>query len=141
MRAVREYGGRGARCGLSDNCETVIPVTETPADVAAAHEWFEEANQSILGPIYDGRYSEAFLRKCGTARPKVERGDLALIGLPTDFLGLNIYAGLFVRRGADGQARSCSSLRPATRGRTARGCTSRRAPSTGRRASSPPSTA
>lgn len=103
VRAVREHGGRGARCGLSDNCETVIPVTETPADVAAAHEWFTEANQAILGPIYNGRYADSFLQKCGAARPTFERGDLALISLPTDFLGLNIYAGLFVRRGADGR--------------------------------------
>jgi beta-glucosidase len=103
VRAVREHGGRGSRCGLSDNCETVIPVVETPAEVAAAHEWFAEANQSILGPIYSGRYSDSYLRACGASRPRIERGDFSLIGLPTDFLGLNIYAGLFVRRGADGR--------------------------------------
>ncbi len=102
VRAVREHGGRGAECGLSDNCETVIPVTESQDDVAAAHEYFEGANQAVLDPIYRGRYSEGYLRKCGPNRPRVARGDFALIGLPTDFLGLNIYAGLFVRRGRDG---------------------------------------
>jgi len=103
VRAVREHGGRGAKCGLSDNCETVIPVTETPDDIAAAHEYFAGANQVVLDPIFKGRYSDAYLRRCGNARPKVERGDFALISQPTDFLGLNIYAGLFVRRGADGR--------------------------------------
>jgi beta-glucosidase len=103
VRAVREYGGRGARCGLSDNCETVIPVTEGPDDVDAARRLFAEANLSILDPIYRGRYSQAYLRKCGAAQPVAGRGDFSLIGLPTDFLGLNIYAGLFVRRGADGR--------------------------------------
>jgi beta-glucosidase len=103
VRAVREFGGPGARCGLSDNCETVIPVTESAPDVAAAREWFSGTNLAILDPIYNGRYSEAYLKKCGTARPKVERGDFALISQPTDFLGLNIYAGLFVRRGANGK--------------------------------------
>ena len=103
VRAVREHGGRDAKCGLSDNCETVIPVTESPGDVAAAHEWFAKANLAILDPIYRGRYSDSYLQKCGASRPKVERGDFSLIGLPTDFLGLNIYAGLFVRRGADGR--------------------------------------
>jgi beta-glucosidase len=104
VRAVREFGGRGARCGLSDNCETVIPVTESAADVAAAHECFASANLAVLDPIYRGRYSEAYLRGCGRFRPKVERGDFSLISLPTDFLGLNVYAGLFVRRRADGKA-------------------------------------
>jgi beta-glucosidase len=103
VRAVREHGGRGARCGLSDNCESVIPITENPEDISAAREWFTEANLAILDPIYRGRYAPAYLRACGAARPKVERGDFALIGLPMDFLGLNIYAGLFVRRAGDGR--------------------------------------
>lgn len=103
VRAVREHGGRGARVGLTDNCESVMPVTESPADIAAARTWFEEANQPILGAIYGGRYAAAYLRKCGSARPAVARGDFALISQPTDFVGLNIYSGLFVRRGRDGQ--------------------------------------
>ena len=103
VRAVRELGGRGARCGLSDNCETVIPVTESAEDVAACRAWFAESNLAILDPIYRGRYSEAYLRRCGAARPRVEAGDFALISQPTDFLGLNIYAGMFVRQGADGR--------------------------------------
>jgi beta-glucosidase len=103
VRAVREHGSRGSRCGISDNCETVIPVTETAGDIAAAREWFEGANRSILEPIYRGTYSDAYMRQCGADRPRVERGDMDLIGLPTDFLGLNVYAGLFVRRGASGK--------------------------------------
>jgi beta-glucosidase len=79
-------------------------VTESAADVAAAHECFASANLAVLDPIYRGRYSEAYLRGCGRFRPKVERGDFSLISLPTDFLGLNVYAGLFVRRRADGKA-------------------------------------
>jgi beta-glucosidase len=103
VRAVRQHGGRGAKCGLSDNCETVIPVTESEPDVAAAREWFADANLAILDPIYKGRYSDKYLKSCGRAQPKVESGDFELIGQPTDFLGLNIYAGLFVRRGKDGK--------------------------------------
>ena len=103
VRAVREYGGRGARCGLTDNCETIIPVTESPADIAAARAWFTKANLAILDPIYRGHYSPAYLRECGRARPKIARGDFALIGAPADFLGLNIYSGVFVRRGANGK--------------------------------------
>lgn len=103
VRAVREHGGRGARVGLTDNCESVIPVSETPADIAAARAWFIEANHPVLDPVYHGRYDPAYLRRCGKNRPTVTPGDFALIGQRADFLGLNIYTGTFVRRGADGR--------------------------------------
>jgi beta-glucosidase len=103
VRAVREHGGRGARVGLTDNCEAVIPVSETPADIAAARAWFIEANHPVLDPVYHGRYDPAYLRRCGKNRPTVTKGDFALIGQKADFLGLNIYTGTFVRRGADGR--------------------------------------
>lgn len=103
VRAVREHGGRGARCGLTDNCETIVPATESPEDIAAARAHFVTANLPILDPIYRGAYADAYLRACGRDRPKVARGDLALLSTPMDFLGLNIYSGTFVRRGRRGR--------------------------------------
>ncbi len=103
LRAVREHGGRGARVGLTDNCESVIPVSESPADIAAARTRFAEGNWPVLDAIYRGRYAPAYLRHCGKDRPVVTRGDFALISAPADFLGLNIYTATFVRRGARGQ--------------------------------------
>ncbi|MDB6126614.1 MAG: Beta-glucosidase, partial [Verrucomicrobia bacterium] len=108
VRAVREHGGRGARCGLTDNCETVVPVTELAPDIAAARAWFIEANQPILDPIYRGHYSPAYLRRSGADRPVVSRGDFQLISQPADFLGLNIYTAAFVRRGRDGKPKVVS---------------------------------
>ena len=103
VRAVREHGGRGASVGLTDNSDIPVPVTETAPDIAAARAWFVERNAHILEPIYTGRYSNAYLRRCGADRPKVEPGDFELIGLPTDFLGMNIYSGEFVRAGKRGK--------------------------------------
>lgn len=103
VRAVRAHGGRGAKVGLTDNCETVVPVSETPEDIAAARTWFVEANQPVLDPVYNGRYSPAYLRRCGADRPIVAKGDYGLISEPTDFLGLNIYTGTFVRAGRRGR--------------------------------------
>ncbi len=104
VRAVREFGGRGARVGLTDNSTVPIPVTETPADIAAARKIFVAENTRILEPIYKGRYNPAYLRAAGADRPKVEPGDLKLISAPTDFLGMNIYTGIFVRAGRKGKA-------------------------------------
>jgi beta-glucosidase len=97
VRAVREFGGRGARVGLTDNPDMPVPVTETEPDIAAARAWFIERNAHILEPIHTGRYSPAYLRRCGADRPSVAKGDMALISQPTDFVGLNIYLGAFVR--------------------------------------------
>ena len=103
VQAVRAHGGRGARVGLTDNSAVPVPVTETEADAAAARAWFVEQNAHILEPIFTGKYSPAYLRRCGADRPRVERGDLELISQPTDFLGMNIYTGTFVRAGRRGK--------------------------------------
>ena len=97
VKAVRKFGGKGARVGLTDNSDFAVPVTETPADIAAARAWYAYRNAHILAPIYTGRYSAAYLKRTGQDRPVVQKGDLELIGQPTDFLGLNIYTGAFVR--------------------------------------------
>lgn len=103
VRAVREHGGRGARVGLSDDSTVTVPVTETPADIAAARAKFAELNIRSIDPIFRGRYSAHYLRVTGRDRARVERGDFDLIGLPMDFFGFNIYTGSFVRAGRNGR--------------------------------------
>jgi beta-glucosidase len=103
VRAVREYGGRGARVGLVHNPDVAIPVTETPRDIAAAQTWFEQRNWHILAPIYTGRYPAGYRRATGPDGPVVQRGDLALISEQTDFVGLNVYSGNFIRAGRHGR--------------------------------------
>jgi len=102
VRAVREHGGRGARVGLTDNSSIFIPIEETERDIAAARRAFAQTNAPILGVISTGSYSPDFLRACGADRPVVGRGDLKLISLPTDFLGMNIYRGQFARAAKTG---------------------------------------
>lgn len=99
VRAVREHGARGAKVGLTQDISVPIPVTETPRDIAAAQAECAQRNEHILPPIFQGRYPVSYLRRAGKNAPKVQRGDLALISTPTDFLGLNIYSGVFVRAG------------------------------------------
>jgi beta-glucosidase len=95
VRAVREFGGRGARVGITDNPIVTIPVNETEEDLAAARQAFVDENTRVLEPLFKGRYHPRYL-KSGLA-PKVQKGDLAFISQPTDFLGLNLYTGKFVR--------------------------------------------
>jgi beta-glucosidase len=103
VRAVREHGGAGAQVGITDNCDVSIPVTESEPDIAAARAWFVDANVHILDPIYRGAYADAYLKRTGADGPQVRAGDLALIALPTDFLGLNVYNATFVRTSGEGE--------------------------------------
>lgn len=105
VRAVREHGAAGSVVGLVDNPRIPIPLNpHDEADLAAARRIFIEDNIRVLDPLYRGSYSGEYLRVVGEAdRPQVEPGDFELITRPTDFLGLNIYAGFFVRAGRDGK--------------------------------------
>jgi beta-glucosidase len=103
VEAVRKLGAPGSVVGLVHNHLPAppIPVTETEADIAAARVEYERTNGQLMGPVFRGQYPEAFLRDAGANAPQIEPGDMEQIGQPTDFLGLNIYAGNFVRAGAN----------------------------------------
>jgi beta-glucosidase len=103
VQAVREHGGRGARVGIAENITGTIPVTETPGDIAAARQAFDEQNAHVLGAICTGDYSRRYLRATGANRPKVARGDFDIITTPTDFIGLNLYSAPFYRAGKNGR--------------------------------------
>ena len=103
VRAVREFGGKGARVGLTDNSEVTVPVTETEADIAAARTQFRRMNWRTIDAIYRGGYDPAYLREAGKDAPKFEKADFKHISRPTDFLGMNIYTCNFVRAGKGGK--------------------------------------
>jgi beta-glucosidase len=103
VRAVREHGVRKAKVGITDNCGISIPVTETPEDIEAAKVEFQRDNWLTIDAIYRGGYNAGMLREAGADAPKSRKGDFDLISLPTDFLGLNIYTGKFVRAGRRGK--------------------------------------
>lgn len=102
LRAVREHGGRGAKVGLVDNPTVPVPLTLEPADIAAAKKAFVTANIRILDAMHRGRYADSYLRSAGADAPKTQKGDFDLLSQPTDFIGLNIYTGYFVRAGKRG---------------------------------------
>lgn len=104
VEAVRAWGGPGARVGLAHNHlpPPPIPLCETDADINAARQVYEFTNESLMAPLFRGGYSDRFLAFSGNDAPRVEPGDLELIATPTDYLGLNVYTGMYVRAGNDG---------------------------------------
>ncbi len=105
-----------ARCkgtqsiGYAPVCVTKYPATDSPDDAKAAIEamgsiiernlwnntWYADA-------IVRGAYPEDGLRLFGADAPNPRPGDMELISQKTDFIGVNIYEGVPVRRGANGK--------------------------------------
>jgi len=96
VRAVREHGGPGAQVGLVHNATCRIPLLETPEHIEAAARCFMEPNGPMLEPVVRGRYPAEWLESMGDDAPRPEPGDMDLIASPTDFLGFNVYGGLYV---------------------------------------------
>lgn len=101
VQAVRDNGGAGARVGIVHNPDTPLPLMETLADINAAQSIYARNSAQILGPVYLGEYPASFLEAAGKDAPRITENDLALISQSTDFLGLNLYTGWFVRAGAE----------------------------------------
>jgi beta-glucosidase len=116
--AVRAHGKAGSQVGLVHNLlpPPQIPVVETEADIAAAKLEYERTNSQLMSPIFQGRYADVFLNAAGPDAPEVQPGDLDVISQRTDYLGLNLYAGDFVRARADGSAETLPFPRQYPRG-------------------------
>lgn len=96
-KTVEHYRKTGLKApiGITLNPSMVYPASDSYADKLActlkdgySSRWFYE-------PLFKGRYPDdaaaLFAARCGTAYEFVQQGDLELISLPIDFLGVNYY--------------------------------------------------
>jgi beta-glucosidase len=97
VQAIRAHARAGTLVGLAENPTIPIPVIETGDEIAAARRALRDLNAGYLTAVMEGRYTDAYLDQAGSAAPKVAAGDMAAIGAPLDFLGFNIYTGVYVR--------------------------------------------
>lgn len=91
VQAIRAEGRPGTEVGPAENVEVAVPVTDTPDAVAAARAAMRALNGPFLTAMLEGAYDQAWLDAQGDAAPEVAPGDMAAIGAPLDFVGLNIY--------------------------------------------------
>lgn len=99
VQAIRAHAKAPVQVGLADNTVFYVPVMETPEHIAAAKKATREMNAMFLTAILEGRYIDEYLTQEGVNAPKVQPGDMAAIGSPLDFVGLNIYQPEWVRAG------------------------------------------
>jgi beta-glucosidase len=97
VQALRAHAKRNVRVGLAENAAICTPVIETAEHIAAARKAMRVKNAPFLTAVMEGRYHPDYLKAEGADAPAVQPGDMAIIGSPLDFVGLNIYTPVYVR--------------------------------------------
>jgi beta-glucosidase len=100
VQALRAALPATAQIGITNNVSTARPATDSPEDRAAA-EAMELFHVDLYNdPLFLGRYPQGLDAVLpGLDWSVVLDGDLAVIGQPLDFLGVNYYAPSIVRAG------------------------------------------
>ncbi len=108
VEAIRAKAKVGTRVGLADNAAATVPLLETPEHIAAAKKAYREINARFLTAVMEGKYTDAYLARLGTAAPKTSPEEMRAIGSKLDFLGLNVYQPVYVM--ADGSAKGFAQV-------------------------------
>ena len=97
VQAIRAHARAGTQIGLAENASAVVPVIASPEHIAAARTAMRDLNASYLTAVLEGAYPESYLEKIGSIAPKVQAGDMKIIGSALDFVSINNYAPTYVR--------------------------------------------
>jgi len=100
VQAIRANSPAGTQIGLAENATVYVPVIESRDHIEAARRATREGNAPFLTAVLEGKYTDGYLKREGANAPKVEDGDMKIIGSPLDFVGLNVYTPEYVRADA-----------------------------------------
>jgi beta-glucosidase len=100
VQAIRAKAKPATKVGLAENITICVPVVETKEHFDASVRAMREVNAAYATVIYEGKYTDAYLASAGADAPKFTPEDLKIISSPLDFLGINIYTGMYVRADA-----------------------------------------
>ncbi len=97
---LRDAGDQDTKVGITLNYSPAYPATDRPEDVAAARRHDGQANRWFTDPVFAKGYPADMWDLYGYAVPRVAEGDMDIIGVPIDFLGVNYYTRAVVRHKA-----------------------------------------
>jgi beta-glucosidase len=110
VQAIRANAVRTPSVGLAPCGRQCVPASDMPADVEAARKAAFTVSDTgcfnvtwWLDPMFHGQYPEDGLELFGRDTPAINEGDMATIAQPMDFCGMNLYSGVRVRAGEDGE--------------------------------------
>jgi len=102
VQAIRAKGSPGIQVGLCENATVPVPVTLRTEDIQAAAIAMREENAGYLTAVFEGKYTDRYLRELGDDAPHFTPEEMRAIGSPLDAVGLNIYTPTYVRSTAGG---------------------------------------
>lgn len=80
-----------AKTGITISMTPVHPLTDTKKDRWSAMMANQFMNHITLGPLYKKEYPEPLFSRLKLCTPKIIEGDMDIIAVPTDFIGINNY--------------------------------------------------
>ena len=83
------------KIGITNNCDWREPLTESPADHAAAERALEFFLAWFADPIYKGDYPACMRERLGERLPSFSAAEKKLIQGSSDFFGLNHYTTMY----------------------------------------------
>jgi beta-glucosidase len=100
VQAIRANARPATEVGLAENPIVFVPVIESAEHIDAAKRAFRQENAPFISAVLEGAYTDEYLEREGANAPKVGSGDMAIIGSPLDFVGLNVYQPEYARADA-----------------------------------------
>src|SRR5262245_30752294 len=85
--------------GIAIDLVPTYPFSDAEADIEAARREDGSRNRWFLEPVLGRGYPEDMLEQYAEILPTIDDGDMAAIGAPLDFLGINYYTRNVVRAG------------------------------------------
>ena len=110
VMAIRANAVQKPVIGFAPIGSVHFPASSAPADVEAARkQMFAVTKKNVWNvawfsdPIFFKHYPADGVALYGAAVPEVKAGDMEIIGQPLDFYGVNIYTGVRIKAGDNGQ--------------------------------------
>lgn len=114
VKAIRKNAKGDVKVGYAPTASMHYPKTESEKDIEAARRAVFEMPKTLEGnwawnitwwsdPVFFGKYPDDGIELFGDRMPEIEEGDMDIISQPLDFLGQNIYNGMEVKAGDDGE--------------------------------------
>jgi beta-glucosidase len=100
-QAIRARAKEGTKVGFAENMVIPVPAIGTPDHIKAAETAARELNAPYLTVMLESRYTDAYLANAGADAPSFTDEDLAIIGSPVDFVGVNLYRPSFYAAPSD----------------------------------------
>jgi beta-glucosidase len=92
VRAVRATGKVDA-VGSASSMTWASPASDSEEDRDAAERMHACSNIWCLEPALNGRYPDAYFSRLDPSRLGIQPGDMEIIKVPLDFIGINLYSG------------------------------------------------